>query len=242
MLDTPTGWVVDVGAGPAVWDWELGQPGLRSMTRVRSPRSKAKSRHVPVWAYSTTTAGHVHLESGLEHDLLRDLDRRRDIVWLLSQPCRLQLPLQRRGRRLMHTPDLASLNGDGTVTVWDVRATTRQDEEFRLRAEHTRRACEQVGWRYEVFAGLPALRRLNLLWLHAYRQPMPWYEEALAQLTESTCRPGTIGDVVTADNGAGHLVAALWHGIWSGQLDCDLDTALTATTAIVFDTAADRRA
>lgn len=233
VLDAPTEWVVDVGDGPAVWDWEAGPPDVRVMARVRSPRSRARSRHVPVWAYATTTDAHLHLESGLEHDLLRELDRRPDVVWLVPQPCRLQLPLQRRRRRLAHVPDLLSLTADGQVTVWDARARTRQDAEFTLRADHTRRACAVVGWRYEVFTGLPPVRRLNLLWLHAYRQPMPWYEESLQLLADpASRRPATIGDVLAADDGSRELMAALWHGIWSGRISCDLDAAFRAATPI----------
>lgn len=233
MIEADPVWVFDLGDGPAEWPWDV-QPDVRLMGRVRPPRSGARSRHVPVWAYSATTGGHLHLESGLEHDLLRELDRRHDVFWLVSQPCRIQLPLQRRRRRLSHTPDLLSIDGHGQVTIWDVRAETKQDDEFRLKAEHTRRACEQVGWGYAVFTGLPAARRLNLLWLHGYRRPMPWYEGALRDLAGPTGWPGTIGDVLAADEGTGHLTSALWHGIWTGQVVCDLDQVLTATTRIAL--------
>ncbi|MDN5793213.1 MAG: hypothetical protein L0H22_09185, partial [Brevibacterium aurantiacum] len=80
------------------------------MSRVRTPKSKAKSRHVPMYAYSITTRGHIRLESGLEHDLLRELDRRPDVAWLVSQPMRLRLPAKRARRRLEHTPDLLSVD------------------------------------------------------------------------------------------------------------------------------------
>jgi len=36
---------------------------------------------------------------------------------------------------------------------------------------------------------------------------------------------GTIGDVLGLDAGGGHVTSAMWHGIWSGQIECDLDRA-----------------
>jgi hypothetical protein len=36
---------------------------------------------------------------------------------------------------------------------------------------------------------------------------------------------GTIGDVLRLDAGGGHVTSAMWHGNWSGQIECDLDRA-----------------
>ena len=44
---------------------------------------------------------------------------------------------------------------------------------------------------------------------------------------------GTIGDVLSLDAGGGHVISAMWHGIWSGQIDCDLDRPLKRKTRIV---------
>ena len=44
---------------------------------------------------------------------------------------------------------------------------------------------------------------------------------------------GTIGDVLGLDAGGGHVISAMWHGIWSGQIDCDLDRPLKRKTRIV---------
>jgi hypothetical protein len=44
---------------------------------------------------------------------------------------------------------------------------------------------------------------------------------------------GTIADVLGLDAGGGHVLSAMWHGIWSGQIECDLDAQLTRTTPIV---------
>lgn len=235
VLDPELGteWSFDVGAGLAVWPWKE-RPDLSQLRRTRTPRVKAKSGHVPVHAYSVTVGTHLHLESGLEHDLVRELDRQPDVAWLVAQPCMLRLPAKRGGRRVEHTPDLLSRHVDGTVRLWDVRPQERQDNDFRLKVRLTIEACDDVGWHHGVFSGMSRVRRVNLMWLHAYRRSMPWYAGSLRLLSEYVQRDGTISDVLDLDAGGGHVVSAMWHGIWTGQIDCDLDRPLKRTTRIVL--------
>jgi hypothetical protein len=54
---------------------------------------------VPVTAFSTTTNSQVALESGLEHDLLRKLDRMSSVVWLVGQPLELRWSVPNKLRR-----------------------------------------------------------------------------------------------------------------------------------------------
>ena len=63
--------------------------------------------------------------------------------------------------------------------------------------------------------------------------PMPWYAGSLRLIGEYLDGGGTIGDVLDLDAGGGHVVSALWHGIWSGQIECDLDRPLKRKTRIV---------
>lgn len=230
LTDDAVDWWFDVGEGTQAWNSEH-PPDPHSLVRVRAPKSMAKSRHVPVYAYSTTTGGHIRLESGLEHDLLRELDRRPDVAWLVSQPMRLRLPARRGHRRLEHTPDLLSVGGDGTVTVWDVRATRRQDEDFKIKADLTGRACRGFGWRYEIFAGLTLVRRANLMWLHGFRHEPADYATRLAMIVGDN-RITSIGGVLATDDEGGHLTATMWHAIWRGDLLCDLDKHLSRSTQL----------
>lgn len=229
--DLDTEWSFDIGAGLAPWSWS-GPPDVTLLKRTRTPKVKAKSRHVPVHAYSVTTGTHLHLESGLEHDLVRELDRRPDVSWLVAQPCKLILPAKRRGRRLEHTPDLLSHHEDGEVRLWDARPSARQDQDFRLKVRLTEEACAEVGWRHEVFAGMAQVRRINLMWLHAYRLPRPWYSASLRLIREYV-EEGMIAEVLELDAGGGHVVSAMWHGIWSGQIEADLELPFRRSTRIV---------
>ena len=57
--------------------------------------------------------------------------------------------------------------------------------------------------------------------------------ESLRLIREYLEGDGTIGDVLGLDAGGGHVISAMWHGIWSGQIDCDLDRPLKRKTRIV---------
>ncbi|MDN5744963.1 MAG: TnsA-like heteromeric transposase endonuclease subunit [Nocardioidaceae bacterium] len=200
---------------------------------MRSIRSRSGAGHVPTWAYSTTVDAHVRLESGLEHDLLRDLDRDPRITWLASQPARVT-PRRSGVKRAGLVPDLLSLANDGTVTVWAVRPAGRQNDKFLAEVEETTAACTQFGWVHRVFAGMDATRRSNLMWLDGFRQMMPWYEDSLVALRENRGPAMTLSDVLEVDAGRGHVLSAVWHALRSGTLEADLDTRFTTASELRF--------
>jgi len=226
-------WMVRVEGKLRVWDWAAGPPSTRLMGPVRTPASSDLSRHVPVATKSMTTGGVLGLESGLEHDLVRVLDRRSDVVWLVEQPMRLRFVRRRNGRAVRHVPDLLSVHDDRRVVVWDARPAGRQDDLFCLKAQLTAEACAAVGWGYEVFAGLSPVERANLLWVDGARQEPAWAAAASLVVWDFlTSGDRTLGEVLALDKGAGHLVSTLWHLIWRGAVHCDLSTPITVGTPL----------
>lgn len=226
-----TTWEFNLGAGVAAWIGEAA-PDPWTLHSLRDARSRSGHGHVPRWGFSVTVERHLRLESGLEHDLLRELDLRPDVTWVVEQPARLRFMDPPRRRPRSHIPDLLSIAADGAVTVWDVRPADEQDEKFQVAAAVTEKECQAFGWRYEVFSGLAPIRRSNLLWLDAYRRSMPWYSAALsaADFAQSGF---TLGAAITADRGSGHVLSAVWHGLRTGELQCDLDQPLTASTVVM---------
>ena len=67
------------------WDWADGPPPWRELKSVREPKAGALSRHMPSSPFCWTTQTRLQVESGLEHDLLRELDRDSEVDWLVSQ-------------------------------------------------------------------------------------------------------------------------------------------------------------
>ena len=215
----PVRWLFQrtAGGAPVVWDWGRGEPGARSLHPVRRPASGDHSRHVPVRVFSRTTGGHIAVESGLEHDLVRRLDRMPEVVWLVAQPARVEL-----ADGCGHVPDLLSVARDGGVTVWDCRPEPRLDAQFTEVAAVMALACVQVGWAYQVFSGVPAVERLNLIWVACSRREPSWMAAALPRLREVIGAHGaTVGQVLMTEaktNGQqrGQLMALVWHLVWRG--------------------------
>lgn len=218
-------------AAPCVWNWKSdGSPDLGRVVPFRRPRSSERQRHIPVSAYSVTMRDHLELESGLEHDLVRSLDRLPQMVALVPQPCQLA---STRSTKVRNTPDLLSLDDSGNVTLWNARPEHRIDDQFRSQVAMVEAACEAVGWRHEVFVGLGRTERLNLLWLHGYRRRPSWYAQVAGEIaTVAAQEAATLGSVFRLDSGNGEVVAVVWHMVWSAELVADLSQQLTVETPI----------
>ena len=207
------------GGSRSEWSWVVGPPDPRSLQPVRETRSGRLSRNIPVQAMSTTTGGWLFLESGLEHELATWLDRQRDVTWLVGQPV-----LLRWGDGTKHFPDVLSAHRDGSVTIWDVRAPGERDDTFMVMSTRTRAACAKVGWRYELFGGLDPVASLNLRWIASARRAPEWLTPAKAILQGVLADGGgCVGDVIEADDDRGFLTSAMWHLVWSGEIEMDLN-------------------
>jgi hypothetical protein len=213
------------------WCWrDSGAPPVDELAAIRTPRSSSRNRHIPVSAYSMTNAAVLHLESGLEHDLLRRLDRDPTIRRMVAQPLRLQWT---GTEPASHTPDLLSVDDSGAVTVWDVRALDEQDDDFRAKSRVTRDACGIAGWRYEVFSGLDIVERMNLLWLHGFRRRPPWadrYEDAIR--TMASAGKVTLAALFGADDSSEEVKPVVWHLLWAGDLCADMNAPWTLHTEV----------
>lgn len=223
-----------VGEPPEPWSWsERGTPPLDQLGPVRQPRSSEHHRHVPVTAYSMTNGGSVYLESGLEHDLFRRLDRDLSVVHLVAQPFKLSWSGSVIGN---HTPDLLALRADAVPTVWDVRAPEEQDQDFCEKSAITRRACTLVGWRYAIFAGMAEIERLNMMFLYGFRRRPPWTARNEDQVRVAVGPDGsTLADVFAQDDGSGELISTVWHLLWRNALRIDITAPWTLDTAITLN-------
>lgn len=222
--------------GPTEWFWDdWGAPALDELQPVRIPRSSKKNRHLPVTAFSMTMEAHLELESGLEHDLLRVVDRDPTVRLIVAQPLRLERVKKKSGSRsrMTHTPDLLTARADGEVTLWDARAEEKVDDDFRLKAELTRRCCRDVGWRYQHFSGLTNVQRLNLLWLHGFRRRPPWADDFEGGLRSAAAAGNTTVEVFRAlDDGTGRAISTFWHLVWRGDLGIDVSAPITTRSVV----------
>jgi hypothetical protein len=216
-------WTFNLQGTEIGWLWQRSDaPPLSGLEPMRRPKSSTFSRHIAVTAYSMTNGASVPLESGLEHDLFRRLDRDRDISRIVSQPLRLSW----KGSPGRHTPDLLTVGVDGRVTVWDVRAPDRQDHDFTVQSAITQTACTAVDWRYEVFGGMDQIERLNLMWLNGFRRQPPWFDRYERRVVALATMPGVrLKDLFEADTGSGELKSTVWHLVWNGSLMIDVKSS-----------------
>ncbi|OPX11849.1 TnsA-like heteromeric transposase endonuclease subunit [Mycobacterium sp. AT1] len=230
--ELPLRWKFRVGCEAASeWLWQdHGAPPLDQLRPVRRPRSSERNRHIPATVYSMTNGDFVSLESGLEHDLVRRVDRDPTVTRIVAQPFEL---FTRGSKRVCHTPDLLSAHASGTVVVWDVRPLQEQDDTFLTKADLTRLASEAVGWRYEIFTGINETERLNMLWLYGFRRRPPWAGKVERRIdAAATCSGATLGTIMALDDGSGEVTSAMWHMLWSGQLVVDEGAHWTPDTAV----------
>lgn len=215
-------------AGDGLVEWKPGEvlPGWRDLSSVRVPKARALSKHIPASPFCWTTQSHVVVESGLELDLLRELDRRAEVSWLVTQPMRLVF-----SDGTSHVPDLLEIRDDG-VRVWDVRPQRRHDESFHKVAARTEAGCAAAGWEYAVFDDGSPVRRSNIRWLSCYAvSEALWSLDAVLSAVGSG-RAGTIGELMDLFDGQLEILSALWHLVWRGDVVADLDVALTDETSL----------
>lgn len=224
-------WTFQVKGIQVEWIWqERGDPPLRDLEPVRRPTSSKRNRHIPVTAYSTKDRRMLALESGLEHDLMRKLDRDPTIAWIVPQPLRLAW---NSPELKQHTPDFISVDSSDAVTVWDARGTEEQNEDFATKSAVTRAGCLSVGWLYEVFDGFGKIERLNHLWLYGFRRRPAWageFEESIRRL--AGVPDATLGGLMAASDDAGLMKTVIWHFLWSGKLYVNMAERWTDETSV----------
>lgn len=131
VLMTVITWSFRWEGAPEAQEWSEALPPT-DLTRIRPfrrVRAGMRSRNIPARPWSQTVGRVLDVESGVEHDLVRKLDRDPTVEWMVPQPCRVSW-VTPSGRK-SHIPDLMSVDASSLVTIWDARPTDKQDAEFR---------------------------------------------------------------------------------------------------------------
>ncbi|GAA1754323.1 TnsA-like heteromeric transposase endonuclease subunit [Nostocoides vanveenii] len=200
------------------------------------------ARSVPSWKgknvyegdyWASTTRGFVHHESFLEREYLMAADSDPSILAFAWQPFILKWPKGTKGHR-GHVPDYFCRLSTGDGLVVDVKRPDKahaSEQQFAM----TREVCEEVGWRYEVFTGLPEPRLSNLTFLCGFRQDRysPGAEDVPALLdafTPETSLEAGVRRAVRATGRPrpvvhGNVLHLLWNSVLTVDLDAPLDLA-----------------
>lgn len=223
----------------AVQDVPLSDAGsvrLERTTPIREFFSWPGKRNYEGLYWSSTNRRHVDFESLLEREYLLAADNAPNIVAIAAQPLALLWPRATRGNR-DHVPDffVRLANGDGRLI--DVRSS-KGAEKHANQSALTREICDEIGWDYEVFTGLPAELAHNLRWLAGYRHdrnaPSAEIAESIEHcfaapvplrvgLDEASSRTGRSVELTTAN---------VFHLLWRSKLSADLRIPLSMSSEV----------
>ncbi|MDF3292445.1 TnsA-like heteromeric transposase endonuclease subunit [Streptomyces silvisoli] len=201
---------------------------------VREFRSYRGRRHYSGWFWSASMGRLVVYESRLElaRLLLADFDR--SVVAFAAQP--FQLVGEDGGRVRRHVPDVLLMHADGSVTVVDVKASSRLEDPLVVaQFAWTGRLCAERGWRFEVWSGVDPRYLENVRFLAGYRRRSLIDEGLVPAVLECVGDQQTIGGIerVLAGAHAAPLVRpVVLHLLWSGRLVADLSSPLGTATAV----------
>jgi hypothetical protein len=194
-----------------------------------------KRNYEGVW-WSSTNRGHVEFESLLEREYLLAADATVDVVAVAAQPLALLWPHGTVGQ-CNHVPDFFVRLASGDGRLVDVRApdgVAKNATQFAM----TREVCDEIGWQYEVFTGLPRTHSQNLRWLAGYRHDRhaPGGDTAAVIrecfATPVTLRTGLGRASMSTELPSDVVTANVLHLLWRQQLLVDLDTPLSMTSEV----------
>ncbi|MGY1640745.1 TnsA-like heteromeric transposase endonuclease subunit [Geodermatophilus sp. SYSU D00703] len=195
---------------------------------------RGKRNYEGAW-WSSTTRTLIAFNSLLEREYLMAADFDGEIVAIASQPLALLWPYETRKAR-SHVPDFFCRlsNGDGRLV--DVRRPECMDGGGQAQA--IRQVCELVGWKHEVFTGLPSQRLQNLRWLSGYRQDrFAPSEDARAHILDAfspatSLQAGILRAARTSRAPFSIVQANALHLLFTGSLRVDIDSPLSMQTEV----------
>lgn len=207
---------------------------------VRSTPSFPGQKSKPGLSWMATTGEMVRFESRLESYALLEMDFDSRVLGVSSQPFRIVFP-DASGVGT-HVPDFYArmVGGGGQVVDVKPRVFAVRPDVVR-QFEATRRLCEEVGWDYRVMHEPEPDRKLNLVWLSAFRRPPADVDVVAPHALDLVDAAGVDGvpwaALVTHTAGEAGMhpslvIPALGHMVWMRDLRLDLDVLLASSSRV----------
>lgn len=188
--------------------------------------------HFSGWYWAATTGGHVVYESRLELGRLLLADFDPSVAAIAAQPFFLTALVN--GKERNHVPDFLLLDGDGAVTVVNVKPADRLgDPKVAEALGWAGDVFTDRGWRHEIWSGVSAVRLSNVRFLAAYRDPARLDPTVVSAVAETVEGPVRLCEVEQAwPQRRYEARAAALHLVWRGVMQADLSVALSADTVL----------
>jgi hypothetical protein len=208
-------------AGIRRFDFELADP-------FRHPRPHVGQRSYSGRQWVATTGAHLWFESLLERTYLLEADWDVEVDRIAAQPLRISFPSGEGPRT--HVPDFLVRRRDGTIELVNVRPASKVAAD-QLLFDAVVDLASALGWRSSVFTEPPIVRTRNLEWLAAYANPAADPDREHERLcAETFTSPTSLAWVYERHDP--HLVTATFRGMWTHQLDFDVDTPIDDATIV----------
>ena len=225
--DVEVGWQLDDGTERRRPWPSVSTDELAAATPWRIFRWYKGQKHYSGLYWSATTRTHVPYESRLELTRLLDADFDTAVSGIVSQPFLLSAVVD--GQRRRHVPDYLLMSDDGPIVV-DVKPEARLgNPKVASTLAWAKRAIESRGWRFEVSCEPAEQRASNIRFLAGYRRDWLSPPGLLDELRAADLNGLTLAEAVTARSGWEEPLvrAALFHLLWRGDYQVELDTLLT---------------
>lgn len=192
-------------------------------------RSYRGATHYSGNYWCATMAEPVEYESRLELANLIELDFDPHVQWVRAQPFLMSGVDGKRIRR--HIPDYLVKFASGEYCVIDVKPAGLLDHpKVRESLTWSRTVIDAVGWEYRILSEPIPARHANIRFLSGYRRPFQFRGAELAAIASVVKQPMTIRAIVAEAaemvGGAEYARSTLFHLLWTGRLNTDLELPL----------------
>lgn len=192
--------------------------------------ASALKRDLPSRPFLASLLGHVDVGSGLEAQLLAELDRAGDVELVLPQPLSLGLGAQ------TYTPDFLVVAA-GRVTVWEAHLADQIGEAKAAKYAAAATELAKSGWAFAVHAGFSRARAKNLEYLTCSRRRPASYPDLAPLLLAAVADLGSdanVGSLLARTSEHMLSRAVLWHLLWCRQIQFDEELPLSNQTLLAL--------
>jgi hypothetical protein len=188
--------------------------------------------HFSGWYWAATMRRHVVYESRLELARLLLADFEPSVATIAAQPFYLTASVN--GKERNHVPDFLLLDGDGVVSVVNVKPADRlADAKVAEALGWAGGVFAERGWCHEIWTGAPAVQLSNVRFLAAYRDPARLDSALVSALGDALVGSVRLGEIERAwPQCSGEARAAALHLLWRGVLRADLSVPLSSETML----------
>ena len=138
------------------------------------------------------------------------------------------------GKERNHVPDFLLIDGDGAVSIVNVKPAERlTDPKVAEALGWAGAAFADRGWQHEIWSGVSAVRLSNVRFLAAYRDPARLDPVLISAVHDALAGPVRLREVEQAwPQRSDEARAAALHLLWRGAVHADLSVPLSAETAL----------